>query len=53
MAYAETFVPLHANVYRSLPFSEYEFEIADRSGEEIFANMTQMVLDDFKPNAKT
>ena len=47
--YAETFVPLHANVYRSLPFSDYEFEIADRSGEEIFANMTQMLLDDFKP----
>jgi LmbE family N-acetylglucosaminyl deacetylase len=51
--YAETFVPLHANVYRSLPFSDYEFEIADRSGEENLAYMTQMLLDDFKPAEKT
>ena len=48
--YSETFLPLNANVYRSLPFSEYEFELADRTGEETLANMTQMLLDDFAPN---
>ncbi len=53
VAYAETFVPLHANAYRSLPFSDYEFEISDRSGQENFAYMTQMLLDDFKPGEKT
>ena len=48
--YAETFLPLDANVYRSLPFSEYEFEIAERTEEETLAKMTQMLLDDFAPN---
>ena len=47
--YAETFLPLDANVYRSLPFSEYEFELDERTEEETYANMTQMLLDDFVP----
>ena len=29
-------------------FSEYEFELADRTGEETLANMTQMLLDDLR-----
>jgi hypothetical protein len=48
--YAETFLPLDSNVYRSLPFSEYEFELGERTEEETYANMTQMLLDDFAPN---
>lgn len=48
--YAETFLPLDANVYRSLPFSEYEFELGERTDEETYTNMTQMLLDDFAPN---
>ena len=47
--YAETFLPLDANVYRSLPFSEYEFELDERTEEETYVNMTQMLLDDFVP----
>lgn len=49
--YAETFLPLDANVYRSLPFSEYEFELDERTNEETYANMTQMLLDDFAPKS--
>ena len=49
--YAEAFLPLDANVYRSLPFSEYEFELNERTEEETYANMTQMLLDDFAPGS--
>ena len=49
--YAETFLPLDANVYRSLPFSEYEFELGERTEEETYANMTQMLLDDLAPGS--
>ena len=49
--YAEAFLPLNANVYRSLPFSEYELEIAKRTSEETYASMTQMLLDDFAPTS--
>ena len=49
--YAETFLPLDSNVYRSLPFSEYEFELGERTDEETYANMTQMLLDDFAPGS--
>ena len=49
--YAETFLPLDANVYRSLPFSEYEFELDERTEEEAYASMTQMLLDDFAPGS--
>ena len=48
--YSETFLPLNANVYMSLPFSEYEFELAERTPEETLTNMTQMLLDDFAPD---
>ena len=51
--YAETFLPLDANVYRSLPFSEYEFELDERTEEETYAAMTQMLLDDFALKSDT
>jgi len=47
--YAETFLPFNATVYDHLPLSDYELEIAKRSGPETLAHMTQMLLDDLKP----
>lgn len=47
--YVETFLPLNATVHRSLPFSEYEFDLAERTEEETLFGMTQMLLDDFAP----
>ena len=49
--YAEAFLPLNANVYRSLPFSEYERELAERTSEDTYVDMTQMLLDDFTPTS--
>ena len=44
--YAEAFVPHYPQVYQSLPFSEYELEISEKSEAEKYSYMTQVL-----PNA--
>ena len=38
-----------AAMNRSLPFSEYEFDLAERTDEETLLSMTRMPLDDVAP----
>ena len=48
--YSETFLPLNATVYMSLPFPSTSSSLPNAPPEETLTNMTQMLLDDFAPD---
>ena len=41
-----------AAMNRSLPFSEYEFDLAEHTDEETLLGMTRMPLDDVAPRER-
>lgn len=41
-----------AAMNRNLPFSEYEFDLAERTEEETLLGMTRMPLDDVAPRER-
>ena len=49
--YAEGFIAHNPQTYKTLPVDDYDTGATGSSMEEVYAHMSQMLLDSYKPRA--